>query len=82
MYNLTHCCNNVLISPGCMPLCDYNARMTHVQSLTVTCIPEISRIMRCQVTPLLIFVQFFAKLLITKEILFHLLRLIYLCARA
>ena len=48
-YNLTSCCSEVLVSPGCMPLCDYNARMTHVQALTTTCVAELSRILRCQV---------------------------------
>merc|ERR1712106_365468 len=30
-YNVTECCRSINISPGCMPLCDYNARMTHVR---------------------------------------------------
>ena len=48
-YNLTACCKNVLVSPGCMPLCDYNARMSHVRALTTTCVAELSRVLRCQV---------------------------------
>ncbi|KAA0200274.1 hypothetical protein HAZT_HAZT000766 [Hyalella azteca] len=48
-YDLTGCCHNVLVSPGCMPLCDYNARMSHVRALTTTCVAELSRVLRCQV---------------------------------
>ena len=30
-YNLTACCTSMRVSPGCMPLCDYNAKMKHVE---------------------------------------------------
>lgn len=48
-YNVTHCCVSVQISPGCMPLCDYNARMSHVRMLATTCSGELPNILRCAV---------------------------------
>lgn len=48
-YNITKCCENVNISPGCMPLCDYNARMTHVRALASICAGEMSSLLRCGV---------------------------------
>ncbi|XP_050727678.1 Ig-like and fibronectin type-III domain-containing protein 1 isoform X2 [Eriocheir sinensis] len=46
-YNVTQCCASVQISPGCMPLCDYNARMSHVRMLAATCASELSSLVRC-----------------------------------
>lgn len=46
-YNVTECCTSVQISPGCMPLCDYNARMSHVRMLAATCASELSSLVRC-----------------------------------
>lgn len=48
-YNVTACCRAVNISPGCMPLCDYNARMTHVRILAATCTAELPNLLRCAV---------------------------------
>ena len=48
-YNITACCENVLVSPGCMPLCSYDARMSHYTTLSKNCAAEISRILRCGV---------------------------------
>ncbi|XP_069163347.1 Ig-like and fibronectin type-III domain-containing protein 2 [Procambarus clarkii] len=48
-YNVTECCRSVNLSPGCMPLCDYNARMSHVRALVVTCTNELTSLLRCAV---------------------------------
>lgn len=48
-YNVTACCRTLNISPGCMSLCDYNARMTHVRMMAATCVAEMSSLLRCAV---------------------------------
>lgn len=48
-YNITNCCSKVGVSPGCMPLCDYDARMSHVRALATNCAPELSQMLRCAV---------------------------------
>ncbi|KAK8735036.1 hypothetical protein OTU49_005792, partial [Cherax quadricarinatus] len=48
-YNITNCCVSVSVSPGCMPLCDYDARMSHVRALIVTCTNELTKLLRCAV---------------------------------
>ncbi|XP_064105777.1 Ig-like and fibronectin type-III domain-containing protein 1 isoform X2 [Macrobrachium nipponense] len=48
-YNISACCTQVNVSPGCMPLCDYRARMSHVRKLATTCTPELSKMLRCAV---------------------------------
>ncbi|XP_068232541.1 LOW QUALITY PROTEIN: myomesin-3-like, partial [Palaemon carinicauda] len=48
-YNISTCCTQVNVSPGCMPLCDYRARMTHVRKLATSCTAELSKMLRCAV---------------------------------
>lgn len=49
LYNATECCSAINISPGCLPLCGYNVRMSHYRALSTTCTPEMSKVFRCLV---------------------------------
>ncbi|XP_037084356.1 Ig-like and fibronectin type-III domain-containing protein 1 [Pollicipes pollicipes] len=46
-YSLSSCCLRAEMSPACMPLCHYDARMSTMRGLAHICAPEYHKLMRC-----------------------------------
>lgn len=46
-YNVTACCRMVSISPKCMPLCDYSAKLSELKPLTQSCSRDFPKLLRC-----------------------------------
>ena len=43
-YNLSTCCMLAEMSPACMPLCHYDARMSTMKGLAHICAPEYHKV--------------------------------------
>lgn len=46
-YNVTSCCHAVSITPRCMSLCDYSAKLSEFKSLTQSCSRDFPKLLRC-----------------------------------
>lgn len=46
-YNVTGCCRSVAVSDECMPLCDYSAKLSDLERLTLKCRRDFPKLLRC-----------------------------------
>lgn len=46
-YNETACCVKVGLTPDCLPLCSYDASMSDIRALALTCAHEFHTLLRC-----------------------------------